>query len=358
MKYFTDHAFSISSKEDFFPVFQQLGFGEIHIKQDKDANMLAIITIHSTLLGPALGGCRYLQYPTFEAAMIDALRLAHGMSYKAAICNLPLGGGKAVLLKSPTQTDKSKLFRAFGHFVNELGGRYITAEDSGTSLKEMDIIRTITPYVTGDSSRGFVHTDPSPLTALGLRRGIEAALSHKLQRDTLAGTHIAIQGVGNVGYHLAKECHRLGAILTISDINPIALKRCQEEFNATLCPIEEIHKVACDVFSPCALGSAITFKNVDEIKAPIVAGSANNQLENSDVALKLFERGILYAPDYVINSGGLIHATAQYFNQDENAAKTKIENIFTILRNIFEEADKEQLSPLIIANRLAEKRLY
>jgi leucine dehydrogenase len=320
--------------------------------------MMAIIAIHSTRLGPALGGCRFRAYHSIEEAIIDAMRLAQGMSYKAAISNLPLGGGKSVIIHSPQLTDRTQLFRSFGKFVQELGGRYIAAEDSGTSVADMDVIRTVTPFVTGNTSQVFVNKDPSPLTAIGIRRGIEAAVKYQLQRDSLKDLHVAIQGVGNVGYHLAKELHQHGAKLTISDIKPDTTNRIAKEFHALALPPDEIHKVVCDVFAPCALSNAVSFKNIHEIKAPIVAGSANNQLESPELATQLKDKGILYAPDYVINAGGLIHVGAQYANQTEQMARENIDNIYNTLLMIFERSTKENLSTLEIANRLAEQRLY
>lgn len=350
MNFFTDKMPSHLS------FFQQLKFGELHIKQDESSGLLAIIAIHSTTLGPALGGCRFLPYSSLEAAIIDAMRLAHSMSYKAAISDLPFGGGKAVIVKNPT-SNRLSVLQAFGKFVQELGGIYITAEDSGTSVADMDVIRTITPYVTGHSHQLFYYKDPSPLTALGIRRGIEAAVEHRLKRPDLDKIHVAIQGLGHVGYHLAQELHTQGARLTVSDINPKAIERCQDEFKAATVPVEKIHQVDCEVFSPCALSNAINAKNIHEIKAPIIAGSANNQLESPALAEELKKRKILYAPDYVINAGGLIYVSAQYTHKNEHVAHDKIKNIYLTLKNIFTIADKEELSTLTVAQRLAEQRL-
>ncbi|MCS5710016.1 Glu/Leu/Phe/Val dehydrogenase dimerization domain-containing protein [Candidatus Berkiella aquae] len=358
MKSFTDHFTSNANNPEFYSVFQQLQYGELHIKRDTASGLLAIIAIHSTRLGPALGGCRFQPYHSLEAAIIDCLRLAQGMSYKAAISHLPLGGGKAVLIKPNKTYDRTHLFRLFGQTVNELGGRYITAEDSGTHMMDMDIIRTVTPYVTGNSQQSFIQKDPSILTAFGVRRGIEAAVKYQLQKDSLQNIHVAIQGVGNVGYRLAKELHQHGAILTICDINPENVKRCVAEFSAKVIAPEQIHQVACDVFAPCALSNPVNTQNINEINAPIIAGSANNQLENLELAVRLKERGILYAPDYVINAGGLIHVYAQYYGKQESIAKENVNNIYNTLLIIFECATKENLPTTTIANRLAEQRLY
>lgn len=343
---------------NFFSTFLQLQYGEIHIKQDEKTGLLAVIAIHSTRLGPALGGCRFLPYSSLDAAIVDALRLAHGMSYKAAISGVAFGGGKAVIIKPSPLTDRKALMLAFAQFVQDLGGRYITAEDSGTSIADMDIIQTVTPFVTGHSTQIFINNEPSPLTALGVRRGIEAAVFHRLKRSDLKGIHVAIQGVGNVGYPLAKELQACGAKLTISDINSEALARCRDEFGAQVVGVDEIHRVTCDVFAPCALGNIIRADNIDEIQAPIIAGSANNQLENTDIAYSLKKKDILYTPDYVINAGGLIHVEAQYHHKSENDARDKVKAIYETLQLIFERAEKEDLPPLIIANRIAEQRLH
>ncbi len=341
----------------FFPLLQHLRFGELHLKQDENTGMLAIIAIHSTRLGPALGGCRYLPYPSLEHAIIDALRLAHGMSYKAAISGVAFGGGKAVLIKGPQQVDSTALFKTFGQFVHELGGRYITAEDSGTSISEMDIIRKVTPFVTGHSLQTFESVEPSPLTAFGVRRGIEACVHYQLRRDNLQGIHVAIQGVGHVGYHLAKELYAQGAKLTVCDMNAQLVEQVCDEMGASAVPVAQIHKVPCDVFSPCALSNAVYYGNIEEIQTAIIAGSANNQLESSQLAYKLKEKGILYAPDFVINAGGLIHVEAQYLQKSEEAAKDKVKNIYQTLTQIFLEAQRADLPPLVIAQRIAEQRL-
>ncbi|MBS0285876.1 MAG: Glu/Leu/Phe/Val dehydrogenase [Proteobacteria bacterium] len=358
MKSFTDQNASNLAPLSVFSQFLSLRCVDLHLKHDESSNMLAIIAIHSTHLGPALGGCRFRAYPSIEHGIIDAIRLAHGMSYKAAISNLPFGGGKAVIIQTPQMTNRTEIFRSFGQFVQELGGRYITAEDSGTGVEDMDVIRTVTPFVTGNSSQKFICKDPSPLTAIGVRRGIQAAVKHHLHRDTLAGIHVAICGAGHVGYYLAKELHQLGARLTITDIKPETTERCADEFHATPVSPQDIHKVESDVYAPCALSNAVSFENIDEINAKIIAGSANNQLESPLLAERLMQKGILYAPDYVINAGGLIHVAAQYNNQTENMAKENIENIYNTLLMLFERAAKENVSPLDVANRLAEQRLY
>ncbi|MGE3317871.1 MAG: Glu/Leu/Phe/Val dehydrogenase dimerization domain-containing protein [Candidatus Berkiella sp.] len=358
MKSFTDYFVSDCNNPEFYPLFKQLKYGELHLKQDIDSGLFAIIAIHSTKLGPAIGGCRFQPYPSVESAIVDCLRLAQGMSYKAAISNLPLGGGKAVLLRPSHDFDRIKLLSAFGQCVEDLGGRYITAEDSGTNIADMDTIRTITQFVTGNTQQSFAQKDPSIVTAFGVRRGIEAAVKYRLNQDNLRGIRVAIQGVGNVGYHLAKELHQQGAILTVCDTNPQAVARAVNEFSATAVAVEDIYQVAAEVFSPCALSNPVNPQSVHELVAPIVAGSANNQLSDPSMGLTLKERNILYAPDFAINAGGLIHVSAQYHHELESTARENIANIYHTLMLIFESAAKENLPTNVIANKLAEQRLY
>src|SRR5580693_2310292 len=260
---------------DVFGKLSAYDFGEVHIKLDKATQLRAIVAIHDSRLGPALGGCRFIEYDTDEAAYVDALRLARGMTYKAAITGLGHGGGKSVIIKPKRHFDRSALFRAFGRFIEDLRGHYITAEDSGTGLEDMEIIRTQTKHVTGiDPSHGG-SGDPSPFTALGVRRGIEACVKFKLGKDSLKGVHVAVQGVGHVGYHLCKELHGQGASLSVADVDPLKAERAHREFGATIVPLGEIFALECDVVAPCALGSAMNDESISRIKARIVAGAAN-----------------------------------------------------------------------------------
>jgi leucine dehydrogenase len=275
---------------------------ELHMMVDEESGLKAIIAIHSTELGPALGGCRCIEYPSTTAAAIDAIRLAKGMTYKAAMARLPLGGGKMVVLKPKQIADRTLFFKAIGRAVDSLNGRYITAEDSGTSVADMDIIASTTPYVTGRTYGKLSVADPSIFTAQGTVRGIEAAVKYKLGKDSVKDIHIAIQGLGNVGFHMAKDLHELGARLTVYDINSEKMDRCVKEFKATAVQsFDELLTLNCDVFSPCALGAILNDDTIPKLKAPIVAGSANNQLAESRHGESLKQRGILYAPDYVIS---------------------------------------------------------
>src|SRR5690349_19762263 len=264
---------------DVFSHLASYDYGEVHFGRDPASGMRAIVAIHDTRLGPALGGCRFLSYPREEDALVDALRLARGMTYKAALAGVPHGGGKSVLLRPAAPVfDRAALFLAFGRFVESLRGRYITAEDSGTGLEDMELIRNETRHVTGvDVSHGG-SGDPSPFTALGVRRGIEACVLLKLGRSSLEGLRVAVQGVGHVGYQLCKELVACGAKLAVADVDPLKAERAQREFGADIIPLDRIFDVECDVLAACALGSAINDETVPRIHAKIVAGAANNQL--------------------------------------------------------------------------------
>src|SRR5882672_12664992 len=241
-------------------VFGKLGsydFGEVHFKLDKATQLRAIVAIHDSRLGPALGGCRFIEYDTDEAAYVDALRLARGMTYKAALAGLAHGGGKSVIIRPKGVFDRVALFRAFGRFIDDLRGHYITAEDSGTGLEDMEVLRTVTKNVTGVDVAHGGSGDPSPFTALGVRRGIEACVKFKLGRADLQGVHIAVQGVGHVGYHLCRELHAAGAKLTVADVDKLKSERAERDFGAAIVAIDDIPKVDCEVFAPCALGAGL-----------------------------------------------------------------------------------------------------
>ena len=250
---------------DLFDRLDGYDYGEVHFKLDKGTGLKTIVAIHDTRLGPALGGCRFIHYDTDESALTDALRLARGMTYKAALAGLPHGGGKSVIIRPPQHFDRVALFRAFGRFIDDLRGHYITAEDSGTGLEDMEVIRSVTKWVTGvDPSHGG-SGDPSPFTALGVRRGIEACVARQLGKASLAGVHVAVQGVGHVGYHLCKELHASKAVITVADVDGLKAERAHREFGARVVPLDAIFDVDCDVFAPCALGSALNDDTIAEI---------------------------------------------------------------------------------------------
>ncbi len=341
-----------------FDLARELPNGGLHIMDDPQTGLKAIIAIHSTAIGPALGGCRFLEYNSAEDAIKDAIKLAKGMSYKAAITGVPTGGGKAVIMKPKSIRDIDAYFTKFGQFVEQLGGKYITAMDSGTSLHEMDIIAKHTKYVASITAENTIsHGDPSPYTAYGILRGIQAAVEFKLSKTSLKNLKVAIQGVGHVGYDLATRLHSHGAKLFVADINVKALERCQQEFGAVIVDNSDIHKLECDVYAPCALGGAINDRTIHELKCPIIAGCANNQLATKELGLKLHNMGILYAPDYVINAGGLIFAHALYANLGEHQAFDAIENIYTCLLDIFSQSQVNNMPTSDIADNIAQNRI-
>jgi len=332
-------------------------FGEAHFKFDKATGLRAIVAIHDSRLGPALGGCRFLPYDSDDAALVDALRLARGMTYKAALAGLAHGGGKSVLIRPPGHFDRVAMFRAFGHFVEDLGGHYITAEDSGTGLEDMEIIRTVTKHVTGVGPKLGGSGDPSPFTALGVRRGIEACVKIQLKKDTLEGVHVAVQGVGHVGYHLCKELHAAGAKLSVADVDPLKSERAQREFGATIVPLDQIFDIKCDVVAPCALGSALNDTTIPKLKATIVAGAANNQLAEPRHGDDLHARGILYAPDYAINAGGLVNVAQEVLGYDAKAARDKTMKIYDTIFDIAQRSLQTRALTYKIADMIVEERL-
>lgn len=334
---------------------KRLGFGELHIKIDAEKELYAIIGIHSTQRGPALGGCRFLEYASIDLALRDTMRLAQGMSYKAALANLPLGGGKTVLLRPKKIKDRNIYFQNLGKFINDLNGRYIVAMDSGVTTSDMDNIALETPYVATIPPG---KEDPGPYTALGVLRGIAAAVKFKFQQDTLGGLHVALQGLGNVGFSLANLLYQQGVRLTVCDVNQEVTRLCEKKFGATVVNSEDIYAVECDIFSPCALGAILNDETIPQLKARIVAGSANNQLAERRHANLLKEKGILYAPDYVINVGGLIYSYAEYFNTpNKKSVDHDIKKIYDSALQLFQRAYQEDKLPTEIADKIAHERL-
>ncbi len=332
-------------------------YGEVHFKFDKATQLSAIVAIHDSRLGPALGGCRFLPYDSDEDALIDALRLARGMTYKAALAGLAHGGGKSVIIRPKNNFDRVALFRAFGKFINDLGGHYITAEDSGTGLEDMEVIRTVTKNVTGvDVSHGG-SGDPSPFTALGVRRGIEACVQFKLKKSSLEGVHVAVQGVGHVGYHLCKELHEAGAKLSVADVDPLKSERAHRDFGADVVALDKIFSIQCDVIAPCALGSALNDHSIPHLKAKIVAGAANNQLAEPRHGDDLHARGIVYAPDYAINAGGLVNVAQEVIGYDAKLARDKTLKIYDTILDIAERSAKLNAPTYKVADIMVEEKL-
>jgi len=341
------------SPDDFMEYARMHGFGDVHFKVDPATGMRAIVAIHNTNLGPALGGCRFVTYENTNQAILDAMRLARGMSYKSALANLPLGGGKSVILKPNTPYDRAAYFHHFGDFVQSLNGQYITAMDSGTDVEDMDIIAAHTPYVASTSLQG----DPSPYTVQGLLRGIQAAVLFKLGKDRLTGLHMTIQGLGHVGYAIANLLHQQGVRLTVADTNAAITARAVSEFSAREVSTAVIHSVPCDVYIPCALGAIINDASINEFQTTVIAGAANNQLEHIRHADMLHQKEILYAPDYVINAGGVIYAASQYLDTSESAMHEKVNNIHQTLLDIFQRSVTEKQTTCAIADRIAEERM-
>jgi len=331
------------------------GHEQVAYLHDKKTGLKAFIAIHDTSLGPAAGGCRMWKYDNELDALSDALRLSRGMSYKNAMAGLKLGGGKAVII-GDSKTDKSEeIFRAFGRFVHSLGGKYISAEDVGISVEDMEIVSEETPHVAGLNKGEHASGDPSPFTATGTYIGIKAAVKHQLGKDDVKGLTVAVQGVGHVGYYLCKHLHENGAKLLVSDINQAALDRVADEFGATIVATDEIISADADVFAPCALGAIINDDTIDTIKATIIAGAANNQLARDEHGQKLMQKNILYAPDYVINAGGIINVAAETRGEyDETWVNKKVDNIYNSLTAIFERSKAEKRPTNLIADEMAQ----
>jgi len=321
--------------------------------QDRASGLKAIVGIHNTRLGPALGGCRMWPYGSEQEAVTDVIRLSKGMTYKAAISGLALGGGKSVIIGDP-KTDKSpQLFRAMGRFIQSLGGRYLTAEDVGTTVEDLDFMREETPYARGTSGGSG---NPSPATARGVYHGIRAAVRHRFGTDDLAGLRIAVQGLGNVGCVLADYLAKDGAKLIIADIDHDRIRRFTEQFGAEVASPEAVHGADVDVFAPCALGAGINDQTLPEIRASIIAGSANNQLATADHGQQLYRRGILYAPDYVINAGGLMDVAAEGPGYSEQAVLQQVCGIDQTLTEIFNRSEFQNVAPEVVADQMAEER--
>ncbi|WP_417517757.1 Glu/Leu/Phe/Val dehydrogenase dimerization domain-containing protein [Minwuia sp.] len=335
------------------PVFSSAHFDnheEVVFCRDAESGLNAIIAIHDTTLGAGLGGCRFWPYADEEEALTDALRLSRGMTYKAALAGTGRGGGKSVIMGSPRDIASPDLFRALGRFVDSLGGRYVIAEDVGTSPADMAHVRESTRFVAGLAGGSG---DPSPATALGTFVGIRAALKHRRGSSDLKGVRVAVQGLGHVGWDLCRQLHAAGAHLTVADIRDDVVERAVSQFGASATDSREIHAADVDVFAPCALGAVINDRTVDALKAGIVAGSANNQLAEDWHGDALAARGVLYAPDYVINAGGIINIAHEGPGYDQAKAFRHVEEIGRTLTDLFRRSDSEGLAPHTMADRMA-----
>jgi leucine dehydrogenase len=337
-----------------FDTIAGMGHEQVVLCHDESSGYRGIIAIHSTTLGPALGGTRFWNYKTDEEAVVDALRLARGMTYKNAVAGLNLGGGKSVIIGNNRTADREMLFRAHGRFVESLGGRYITAEDVGTSTADMDFVHMETDYVAGLAGRSG---DPSPVTAHGVFRAIQASAKRRWGSDDLGAKRVSVQGCGHVGYYLAKELHEAGAKLTVTDIDPERVKRVVHEFGARGVQPDEIYGVDADVFAPCALGAIINDKTIPQLTVEIVAGAANNQLQEDRHGDLLEQKKILYAPDYVANAGGVINVYSELAGWSSARAFRKADEIYETILKVFEIGERDSIPTYEAADRLAEQRI-
>ena len=316
------------------------------------SGLKAIIAVHNTRLGPAMGGCRMWNYDNEALAVNDVLRLSRGMTYKNAVAGLPIGGGKAVIIGDPKTQKSPALFEALGEALERLGGRYVTAEDVGTSPADMAYVNRKTGFVAGLGDSG----DPSPYTALGCFVGAQAAVKHHLKRDSMEGLTVALQGLGHVGYDYARQLHEAGAKLIVADIDEAALNRAREQFGAQIVSVNAIYDVQADIYAPCALGATLNPATLDRLKVKIVAGGANNQLATADIGEELRARGILYAPDFVINAGGIIKVCYEYLNKPQDGVEAHVRKIGETLHEVFERAAAEGVATSVVADRVAEQR--
>jgi leucine dehydrogenase len=334
------------------------GHEQVVFGSDGPTGLRAIVAVHSTALGPAAGGCRMWPYASTEEAITDALRLSRGMSYKNAMADLPFGGGKAVII-GDSRRKTPQLFEAYGRFVDTLGGMYITAEDVGTTTADMESVAKQTSFVTGLHRRaGEFGGDPSPKTAFGVYLGIKAAAKFRWGRNELSGLRVAVQGVGGVGYHLCRLLAADGAVLRVADTRETAADRVRDELNATVVPVESVLAEDVDVFAPCALGAILNEHSIPRLRARIVAGAANNQLAKDSDGASLLAAGVLYAPDYVINAGGIISVTREYAGGSSEAqVNGEIHAIADRLIEIFERARRENRPTNVVADHLAQDRI-
>ena len=339
---------------ELFDKLAEMGHEEVVVASDPSCGYRGIIAVHSTALGPALGGTRFWQYESDEAAITDALRLSRGMTYKNAVAGLDLGGGKSVIIGDNRTQNREAIFRAHGRFVESLGGRYITAEDVGTGTADMDYVHLETEHVAGLKDKSG---DPSPVTAHGVFRAIQASAKNRWGSDDLHGKVVAIQGCGNVGRNLANELHEAGAKLIVSDIDPARAERVAKETGAAIVSGDEIYSVKADIFAPCALGGIINDETLPKFQFEIISGGANNQLLEERHGDKLEEMGMQYAPDYVANAGGVINVFGEVAGWDSERALRKADDIYDTVLQVFEIAKAEGIPSYEAADRLAERRL-
>ncbi len=325
--------------------------------QDASSGLRGIVAIHSTRLGPSLGGTRFYPFASEDDALTDVLRLSEGMTYKAAVAGLDHGGGKAVIVGNPNALKSRDLLLAYGDVLESLGGSDISAEDLGITQDDMDVIRTRTEHVVGISPDNGGSGDPSPWTALGVFVAMRATLEHARHESDLAGLHVAISGIGKVGYSLARRAHEAGARVSVADINRAATDRAAQDLGASVVDVEEIHRTECDIFAPCALGAVLNATTIPELGCELVVGSANNQLAAHEDGERLAARGIVYAPDYVVNAGGLINVADERLGYDEQRVTRRVLAIEQTTAELLRLADDQNIVPAAAAQLLADKRL-
>ena len=342
-----------------FSRLDRAGHEQVAFCHDGRLGLHAIVAIHSTALGPALGGTRFRRYPSEDDALDDVLRLARAMTYKAAVAGLDLGGGKAVIIGDPAVDRTDDLIRGYAAFIDGLGGRYITAEDVGTTEADMNVIREVTPWVTGVSEGRGGSGDTSPATAWGLLHAMRAVARHLWGDTSLAGRHVAISGVGKVGGHLAERLLNNGARVTVADVDATATAR-----SVALAPDrvdvvspDRVHATRCDIYAPCALGGALNVTSINELRASAVVGGANNQLAEPACSEQLAAAGVLYAPDFVVNAGGVINVADELHGYDRQRAWRRIEGIFETTLTVIRRADEDGVTTEVAAERMAEDRL-
>ena len=335
------------------------GHESVHFFNDPATGLKAIIAVHSTLRGPAAGGTRLWRYETDADAISDALNLSRAMSYKNAMADIPFGGGKAVIIRPEGEFDRAAMFSAYGRAIETLGGIYCTAEDVGVGPADMKSVRAQTRYVAGLDDGEAASGDPSPMTADGVFRGLHIAAEHALGQKNLKGIRVAVQGLGHVGYALCALLHKAGAKLFVADISADVIGKAEQEFGATSVPPMQIHSQDVDIFAPCALGGAINPGTIDQIKAKIIGGAANNQLATPEMGQALKDRNILYCPDYVLNAGGIINVAAELSGHyDPDWVDCKLEGLKQTLNTIFVQSKSLNLPTNIVADRMAEERIY
>jgi leucine dehydrogenase len=339
---------------DTFAEMQTMGHEQVVFSHEPSCGYFGIVAIHDTTLGPALGGTRVWKYESTDAALRDVLRLSRGMTYKSAVAGLNLGGGKAVIIADPKRADRESLFRAHGRFVESLGGRYITAEDVGTSPTDMEFIKRETKHVAGLLN---LSGDPSPVTGYGVYVGMKASAKAKWGKDSLAGKTIAVQGAGKVAWYLMTHLKQEGAKLIVSDIDDQKVARVVDELGATAVAADAIFDVQADIFAPCALGAVINDDTLSRLKVEIIAGGANNQLAEERHGIELEQKGMLYAPDYVINGGGVINVYGELQGWTMERAKRKAQEIYDTMTRVYSIAARDGIPSYQAADRLAEERI-